>query len=186
MGKFLFKYRSFFPIPYFLFLLIVFEFRPLSFFLGCGIVFFGLTLRFFSQGFAGDWTRGNKIQAEYLFEQGAYSIMRHPLYTGNFFIGLGFTIASNFYLIFLLPSYSLMFFVYYYFIVKEEENFLVRKFGEGYIKYRRKTPAVFPNFGKWKNGKFLGKSALRMEKSTYITVIFIFVLFLIKVFLISH
>ncbi|MBN1695749.1 hypothetical protein JW879_10205 [candidate division WOR-3 bacterium] len=183
MGKFLFKYRSFLPIPYFLFLLIVIEFNPFSFLTGSFIVLLGLLIRFFSQGFAGDWMRGSEVEASYMLDEGAYSIMRHPLYMGNFFIGFGFTLASNFYLILLLPFYSLIFFVYYFLIVREEENYLEEKFGERFIRYRKSTPAIWLNFRKWKSGKFLSRNALRMESSTYLTVSFIFILFLIKVFL---
>ncbi len=183
MGKFLFKYRSFLPIPYFLFLLIVVEFNCLSFFIGSFIVLLGLLIRFFSQGFAGDWMRGSEVTASYILDEGTYSIMRHPLYLGNFFIGFGFTLASNFYPTLVLPFYSLVFFVYYYLIVREEESYLEQKFGERFIRYRKKTPAIWPNFRKWKSGQFLGRNALRMEFSTYLTVGFIFLLFLIKVFL---
>lgn len=183
MGKFLFKYRSFLPIPYFLFLLIVIEFSAFNFFLGSFIVLLGLLIRFFSQGFAADWMRGSEVSASYMLDEGAYSVMRNPLYVGNFFVGLGFTLASNFFPIFLLPIYSLVFFVYYYLIVKEEERYLEEKFGDRFVQYRKSTPAFFPNFKRWKTGQFLGKNALRMEFSTYLTVVFIFILFLVRVFL---
>ena len=183
MGKILFKYRSFFPVPYFLFLFMVFEFNPLSFFLGTGIVFFVLGLRFFSMGFAGDWMRGSEVCADYVLDEGLYSVMRHPLYMGNFFIGFGFTLISNFYPVYLLPFYSFMFFVYYYLIVKEEESYLEEKFGDRFIQYRKNTPAFFANFKNWNRGQFLRRNALWMELSTYLTVVFIFVLFLVRVFL---
>jgi protein-S-isoprenylcysteine O-methyltransferase Ste14 len=183
MGKFLFKYRSFLPVPYFLFLLIVVEFDWLNFLIGSFIVLSGLLIRFFSQGFAGDWMRGSEVEASYMLDEGAYSIMRNPLYLGNFFVGFGFTLASSFYPVFLLPFYSIVFFIYYYLIVKEEENYLEEKFGERFIRYRESTPAFYPNFRKWQKGQFLSRNALRMELSTYLTVVFIFVLFLVRVFL---
>lgn len=183
MGKFLFKYRSFLPVPYFLFLLIVTEFNSLNFFIGIFVVLLGLLIRFFSQGFAGDWMRGSEVSASYMLDEGVYSIIRNPLYFGNFFIGFGFTLASDFYSFLLLPFYSLVFFAYYYLIIREEESYLLKKFGERFILYRKNTPAFFPNFRKWKSGQFLGKNALRMEKSTYLTVGSIFLLFLVRVFL---
>jgi len=185
MGKFLFKYRSFLPIPYFLFLLIVAEFNWLTFFMGFFIVLLGLLIRFFSQGFAADWMRGSEVEADYMLDEGVYSITRHPLYLGNFCVGFGFTLASNFFLIYLLPFYSILFSIYYYLIIKEEESYLEKKFGERFIRYRKSTPAFFPNFRKWKKGQFLGANALRMERSTYLTVSFICLLFFIRVFF-SH
>jgi len=182
MGKFLFKYRSFLPVPYFLFLLKIIEFNRLNFFLGFGVVFSGLLIRYFSQGFAADWMRGSEVEADYMLDEGVYSITRHPLYLGNFCIGFGFTLASNFFLIYLLPFYLFIFSIYYYLIIKEEESYLERKFGERFIRYRKITPAFLPNFRKWKTGKFLCDNALRMERSTYLTVAFIYLLFFIKVF----
>lgn len=186
MGKFLFKYRSFLPVPYFLFLLIVVDFYSLKFIPGVIIVLFGLAIRFFSMGFAGNWMRGNEVEASYILDEGLYSIMRHPLYLGNFFIGFGFTLASSFSPVFLLPSYSLGFFLYYYLIARAEESYLEKKFGERFIRYRESTPAFYPNFRGWNKGQFLGKQALRMEISTYLTVGLVFLLFLVKIFLISH
>lgn len=127
--------------------------------------------------------RGSEVAAYYMLDEGVYSIIRNPLYLGNFFIGFGFTLASDFYSFLLLPFYSLVFFVYYYLIVKEEERYLEEKFGERFIQYRKSTPAILPNFRRWKTGQFLGKNALRMEFSTYLTVGVIFILLLVKVFL---
>ncbi len=165
-----------------MFLVVVFDFNPLRFFLGSGIVLLGLTLRFFSMGFAGDWMRGSEVRADYVLDEGLYSVMRHPLYLGNFFIGFGFTLISGFYSFYVLPFYSFIFFFYYYLIVKEEEGYLLRKFGERFILYRKSKPAFFPNFKNWNKGQFLGKKALQMEFSTYLTVAFIFILFLVKIF----
>jgi len=133
-------------------------------------------------GFAGDWMRGSEVRADYVLDEGLYSVMRHPLYLGNFFIGFGFTLISGFYSFYVLPFYSFIFFFYYYLIVKEEEGYLLRKFGERFILYRKSKPAFFPNFKNWNKGQFLGKKALQMEFSTYLTVAFIFILFLVKIF----
>ncbi len=185
MGKFLFKYRSFLPVPYFLFLLFVMDFNWFNFSIGTLITLFGLLIRFFSQGFAGDWMRENDVRADYILDGGLYSILRHPLYLGNFFIGFGFTFISDFYPVSLLSLYSFVFFVYYYLIVLEEEDYLGKKFGEKFIKYRKKTPAILPNFCKWEKDRFFCKRSLDFEKSTYSTVAFILVAFLVKGLLIN-
>lgn len=182
MGKFLFKYRSFLPVPYFLFLLIFIDFNSLKFILGGIIVLLGILIRFFSMGFAGHWMRDSEVKAEYVLDEGLYSIIRHPLYMGNFFIGFGFTLASGYYPFFLPVFYSIIFFIYYYLIIREEEGYLENKFGERFVRYRERTPLIFPNFRSWKPGQFLGKQALRMEFSTYLTVGFIFILFLVRAF----
>ena len=151
--------------------------------MGTIVVLLGLAVRFFSMGFAGDWMRGSEVRADYVLDEGLYSMMRHPLYLGNFFIGFGFTLTSSFYPVSLLVLYSIVFFIYYYLIVKEEESYLEEKFGERFTRYRESTPAFLPNFRGWKSDQFLGKQALRMESSTYLTVGFIFILFLVRIFL---
>lgn len=180
MGKFFFKYRSFFPVPYFLFLLIFMNFNWFSFLTGIAIVITGLIIRYFSQGFAGDWMRGNEVSADYVLDEGPYSIMRHPLYLGNFFVGFGFTFAANFHKAILLPVYSLVFFLYYYLIVREEESYLENKFGKRFIRYKEKTGAFLPKFWRWKGGQFLSRHAFRIERSTYWTIGLLLVLFLVR------
>ena len=40
---------------------------------------------------------------------------------------------------------AILFGVQYYFIIQFEEEILTRKFGDEYLKYRRRVPAFFPS-----------------------------------------
>jgi len=147
---------------------------------GAITMFVGISIRFFSQGYTGDWTRGSRIGGEYLIDIGMFSIVRNPLYIGNFFIGLGFTLISNFHLLILVPIYTVIFVIYYYPIVKSEERYLENKFGTEFTNYVKKVPSIFPKFKLWKSGNFSARHALKMERSTHLTIIAIFIIFLLR------
>ena len=88
--------------------------------------------------------RNKEIQiANSLNKYGLYSIVRHPLYLGNFFIYLGpFIFTANFYVIII---FVLLFYLYYERIMYAEEMFLSKKFGPEFNKWSSKTPAILPN-----------------------------------------
>ena len=85
-------------------------------------------------------THGQK--AEELNTTGVYSIVRHPLYVGNYLIGLGVTLV---WLNWWVPVvYTLCFWVYYERIMVAEERFLEQKFGDSFRQWAASTPAFVP------------------------------------------
>jgi len=117
------------------------------------ISFLGLAIRAFTIGYTPKNTSGRNIKAqkaEVVNTTGIYSIVRHPLYLGNFVIWLGlslFTESPFFIVIFILA-----FWLYYERIMFAEEQFLKRKFGKEYEEWADKTPSFFPAFSKWTPG----------------------------------
>lgn len=77
---------------------------------------------------------------------GPYGFVRHPLYVGNFLIGLGLLIIFNAPLayVIVLPSLALL----YWSVTAEEEERLEKKWGETYVKYRTQVP----RFLAWRGG----------------------------------
>ena len=70
-----------------------------------------------------------------------YSVLRHPTYSGVLLISLGGMIAQ-------LTLYSISFFLILYMgmyihIHFVEEKELIKRFGDSYKEYRKKTPAFF-------------------------------------------
>lgn len=77
---------------------------------------------------------------------GPYRLIRHPLYLGNFLIGLGLLMIFNAPLAYLmvLPSLALL----YWSVTAEEEKRLEKKWGETYVEYRTQVP----RFLAWRGG----------------------------------
>ena len=109
--------------------------------IGLAIVLFGGAIRIYASGYI------NKN--EDIAMEGAYSLTRNPLYLGNFFLGLGFSIASGQPLILII--FIPLFFIIYNATIEQEEGYLLERFGEAYAKYRASTPRFFPKLNSLKN-----------------------------------
>ena len=187
MGDFLFKYRG--QIPILLFLLVIpfilktdytlFSEKTIQINNTTSIIisFFGIIIRFYTVGKTPAGTSGrnrNKQIANKLNTKGTYSITRNPLYFGNYLIWLGISIYSlNTYFTILI---SFFFFMYYGKIIETEEKYLLKKFGNTFIKWKKKTPRFFPSFNYYKAEKysFSVKTILKREYSSILATIFSF------------
>lgn len=174
-GNFLFKYRSFIPLVLFIITPVTFLFdkshfadsNDLHFFLLClCISLFGLFIRIIAIGFSNKGTSGrnvNKQIADALNTDGIYSIVRHPLYLGNYFMWIGIILlTSNIWLIIVI---TLLFWIYYERIIFAEEYFLKNKFSEHYENWASKTPAIIPIFKNYLSptNKFNFKEIIKRE-----------------------
>ena len=161
IGGRLFRWRSYLPlVPIILLLLAIprlgtvengltgHEFRR---FISVFISFMGLGLRCYVVGYAPKGTSGGNTRrqvADLLNTKGAYSVVRHPLYLGNFLIWLG---VSTFVPIWWISViFVLLFWLYYERIMFAEEAFLREKFGSAFEAWAKNTPAFFPSFKNWK------------------------------------
>jgi protein-S-isoprenylcysteine O-methyltransferase Ste14 len=149
LGKFLFKYRSFTPLP--LILLTFLFFKPVSpaphwTLIGLAVAFLGEGVRSFSVGFAGSGTSGREsyLKAESLNTSGLYSLVRNPLYWGNglIFAGLLTVFAQPWALAFFI----VFLFLQYHFIVLAEESFLRQSHGSEYEEYCGRVRRWLPRF----------------------------------------
>ena len=174
-GNFFFKYRSYLPL--FLYVIAIFtiwfdkdEFFPyqewwwgLSCFLitACGMLVRALTIAYTPRGTSG--RNADKQVAEQLNTKGIYSIVRHPLYLGNFLMWLGLItyVGSVEFLIFGI----FFFWLYYERIMFAEEEFIHDKFGEDFEKWAANTPPFFPKLKKTKKSgvSFSIKNVIKRE-----------------------
>lgn len=175
-GIWLFKYRSYVPLLLFPCATVVilfnnssFEFNSIAWSAIClGVSLVGLLIRALVIGFTPADTSGrntNEQVAETINTSGMYSLVRHPLYLGNFFMMSGpFMLIGN--LGFLVGA-SLFYWIYYERIMFAEESFLRKKFGQPFIDWSAKTPAFFPNTIKWvpNNLPFSFKNVMKREYS---------------------
>ena len=78
---------------------------------------------------------------------GAYSLVRHPLYLGNFLILAGFTLASGNWIVALVV---VLFFLFYYPAAIRYEDFKLEGiFGDDWRAWSETIPAMFPTRLKW-------------------------------------
>ncbi len=189
-GEWLFRWRSYLPLILIVIILISvnhFGYPFQSHFLdelweaGCLLVgLFGLSIRALTAGFVPRNTSGrNTVHqvADTLNTTGMYSIVRNPLYLGNFFMGLAIALFLRVWWVPLI--YALTFTLYYERIIFAEEMFLRRKFGEVYMAWSSQTPAFFPKLSRWRKPElgFSFRVVLRREfQSLYGLIIALFVL----------
>lgn len=180
-GNWLFKWRSYLPFLFLPLLLIALRDTELLrqvagdlvddlWELFCvAISFTGLFIRCFTIGYAPGGTSGRNTReqrADTLNTTGMYSIVRHPLYFGNFIIFLGVILFIEVWWFELGAIFA--FWLYYTLIMFTEEEFLRKKFGDSYLRWAEDTPAFFPRFNKWRKPAlpFSFKNVLRREYST--------------------
>ena len=116
------------------------------------ISFLGLAVRIITAGSAPKGTSGRNTKgqnADSLNTTGMYSIVRHPLYLGNFLIWLG--IALSLRSVWFAVITILIFWLYYERIMFAEEEYLRRKFSQEYLHWAERTPAFLPKFSQWKS-----------------------------------
>ena len=185
-GNRLFKHRSKLPIPFAIIGLALYiytiqfgnkEEHTLVFEASCllGQLIRAITLGYTPRGTSGRNTHGQV--AESLNTKGMYSIMRNPLYLGNFFMWFAIILFIN---INWFSIFSIMcFWMYYERIIFAEENFLRNKYGEPYINWTLKTPIFLPRLSGWKKPDlfFSFKNVLKREYSGFFALFFTFALF---------
>lgn len=81
------------------------------------------------------------IKEHQLFDSGAFSIVRHPIYagTGIALFGIGLALSNI-----IVLSWLLFLTPFFYLRVRLEESILVQHFGEKYEEYRKKVPMFLP------------------------------------------
>ena len=105
--------------------------RPGWFAAGVGLAALGFLVRL--------WAAGHVHKNAELAREGPYALVRHPLYTGNLLLGLGFALASGW--IWALPLTALVFFAFYPDAVRYEDAKLERLFGAPWREWAASTPA---------------------------------------------
>ena len=161
-GQWLFRWRSYLPLL--LFLPVLAALHDFTYFGGShaldlaweavciGVAFTGLLVRAATVGFAARGTSGRNTSegqvAATVNTTGLYSLVRHPLYLGNYLMWLGPALFPRRWWLPLLVS--LIFCVYYERIMFAEEEFLRRKFGALYEEWASATPAFLPFTRGWR------------------------------------
>lgn len=177
-GHTLFRYRSYLPLLIIGPLLIALkesvhienlvgdDIEDIWVFFSFFVSMFGLFIRAYTVGHVPAGTSGRNTQsqrANHLNVTGMYSIVRNPLYLGNFIIILGVLLSIKVWWLILLGAFA--FFIYMERIILAEENFLAETYGQQYLDWRAKTPVILPNLRLWQKPDmpFSIKTVLKRE-----------------------
>ena len=149
-------------------------------FICLGVALLGALIRAYTVGYTPYNTSGRNIDsqvADTVNTYGIYSIVRHPLYVGNFFCSLGIAMLTQnlWFVLFFIAAYWL----YYERIMVAEEQFLNKKFGDRYTNWASVTPAFVFNFKLWKKNQipFSLKKVIRGEKNIFFYTFLMFFIF---------
>lgn len=108
--------------------------NPLSLILGGVVVLLGTAARFYASGYI--------LKNKQLATSGPYGLVRHPLYTGNILIVIGFSICSS---VWWTALVALFFFWFYYPTAIEYEDRKLRGiFGDHWEAWAAVVPALMP------------------------------------------
>ena len=183
-GEYFFRWRSYLPLAMaVLFILALAHFRypfanhrlNLVWDAGClAVALLGQVVRFFTVGFVPRGTSGRNTRgqvAEVLNTTGMYAVVRNPIYLGNFIIWFGLSLFMK--SLWFTTIIILCFTIFYERIIFAEEAFLREKFGDAFIQWAEKTPAMIPRFKNWRPPSlpFSWKSAIDREYGTFFAII---------------
>lgn len=113
--------------------------RPIPVLVAIGIplALLGTLVRLYASGFI--------IKNQQLATHGPYKHVRHPLYTGNILLVVGFAIANSQW--WPLPLAAFFFWFYYPPAIEYEDRKLHRIFGTAWEQWSARTPALMPKLG---------------------------------------
>ncbi|MDQ1804866.1 methyltransferase family protein [Chryseobacterium sp. PTM-20240506] len=190
-GNWLFKYRSTLPIGIlFIGFVVSVQMNLKEETTSCEILYefacllisaVGLGIRVYTVGYTPKNTSGRNTSegqvADTLNTTGIYSVVRNPLYLGNFFMWLGLALFTE--NLWFVVAFILFYWIYYERIIYAEEQFLERKFGEKYRSWASKVPVFIPNLGLFRKNElsFSLKKVLKKEKNGLFAMFLIFTLF---------
>ena len=187
-GNFLFKYRSYTPIPLAIYILYNSYPEIQNILIGFILIAIGESLRMWAVSYAGGVTRTTKVGAPSLCTSGPYGYTRNPLYIGNMIIysGVVFVAGSLNILSMLIVTWA-FFIIQYYLIINLEQNTLIDIFGKEYKNYMNNVPIFFPRLTSWKNkDKYIPmkfSKTIKTEKRTLQNIILLIMIIYFKHYL---
>jgi protein-S-isoprenylcysteine O-methyltransferase Ste14 len=119
---------------------------PLPFaeaFQGVGTLLLVVGLPLFTVGayLTGKYVYSKRPEERTLLQRGPYRFIRHPIYLSFMLVGAGFLLlAQN------LVVLPLLYFFTAFRYPKDEETELIRRYGDAYVEYRRRTGRFLPKF----------------------------------------
>ena len=141
--------------------------RPNSFWPGVIVAVIGILFRLWASGFV--------MKNKELATTGPYSLVRHPLYTGNIIMLVGYCLASGEVWTWAAGGFFLWF--WYPPAISYEDKKLHRIFGDSWLVWSSKTPALIPKSLAVKSDAGTSWSFAKSMKQNWEPVIVVYSLF---------
>lgn len=141
--------------------------NPLAATIGLSAAALGTVIRFFASGYI--------MKNRELAQSGPYALVRHPLYTGNILLVMGFSVANM--SLWAIPLALAFFWFYYPTAIEYEDRKLHGIFGQAWQDWASRTPALVPRFANAANigsGQWSLAKSLRKNGELAITVFVLF------------
>ena len=170
IGAWFFRHRDHTPIP--LIILVVLFAAPTqqTMLIGAIVSLTGEAFRFWGVASIGSISRTRARAVGGLMDRGAFSMVRNPLYVGNFLLSLGLVVASGATATIAIPAYLLFFGTQYAFIVRWEESVLREELGSAYLDYLQRVPRWLPAPWLYRPGQPDWAKAIRSEWPTMLAI----------------
>jgi len=105
---------------------------------GLTLILFGQYIRISARGYKSEALLKNDA----IITDGPYAFVRHPMYLASFLIGMG--AAVMLFKWWMVAVYLAFFLLWYGPQIRTEQQWLLKKYGQQYIDYCKKTPCFFP------------------------------------------
>jgi protein-S-isoprenylcysteine O-methyltransferase Ste14 len=178
LGGWLFRHRTWLPVPIALVLLFApsdGRASPASWLIGVVLVATGELVRLQAVRQIGVISRTRSERLGPLVTTGPFARVRNPLYLGNIAIWLGFAVGAG--LSWLAAPLAVMLALGYHAIVRWEEWLLESRHGDDYRAYARQVPQWLPQLGRRPRsaaapqpGRFGWRETLFSERGTLIAI----------------
>jgi protein-S-isoprenylcysteine O-methyltransferase Ste14 len=122
--------------------------------IGMSAALLGMLVRLYASGYI--------MKNKELAQGGPYAVVRHPLYTGNILLVMGFAVANM--SLWAIPVAVAFFWFYYPTAIEYEDRKLHGIFGQTWKDWAQKTPALVPrlaNAGRMGSGQWALSRSLR-------------------------
>ena len=121
------------------------------------------------------WASGFVIKNKELATTGPYALVRHPLYTGNILMLIGYCLANGM----VWPWFVGAFFLWFWYppAIAYEDKKLYGIFGESWLEWSSRTPALVPNSLALKSDEGASWSFAKSLKQNWEPVIVAYALF---------
>ncbi len=158
-----YRLRGVLPLPLLLLSILWSQPDATSLVVGAAIVALGQAVRAWVAGYLGGQAVDQR-EGLALIVHGPYGLMQHPRYLGNFLIGIGLSIAANWWIGYVLYAAYCVFALKV--LIPVEEGLLLRMYGEQYQQYQLHVHRLWPRLSRSviKRQGFACRDAIAGEK----------------------